>query len=126
MKKHLVFSALIVIFVLLVVFVIIPEAFQSDTTYSGQEVFLTVETFEEFKQDLKMRVYEDNLGLDSFDVLASDPPIIVSFEVTVPHDYDLPYGAPFMSRGVHTFLCVLLVIGIAAFLLYLPSYWIYG
>ena len=75
-----------------VVFGIVPYVAYMDVSYEGQEVFLIQENFETFKDDFKYMVYEDSLKLGDFDVLASEPPIIVNFEVTVPYSYDFPYG----------------------------------
>lgn len=78
--------------VLLIALVIIPYVAHTDIEYKGQMTFLTQEDFEKFKYDLKMRVYNDDLKLGSFDVLSSEPPIIVNFQVVVPYNYDMPYG----------------------------------
>ena len=71
---------------------IAPSVQHTNNIYGGQKVFLSQEAYEVFKSDVKNRVYGDNLGLNSFDVLASEPPIIVNFSITVPYDYEFPYG----------------------------------
>ena len=90
--KGLIPGVCITSWILIVVFLVIPWIEERDSIYKGQEVFLTQQAYEDFKADVKDRVYEDNLGLKSFDVLASEPPIIVSFSVVVPYDYEFPYG----------------------------------
>ena len=78
--------------IFLSVFGIVPSFLHTDSTYKGQETFLSQQSYDTFKADVKMRIYEDNLTLESFDVLASEPPIIVNFEVVTPYDYNFPYG----------------------------------
>ena len=109
-KKVLIMVCLIAVFLLGLNYYVIPDVYHKDTFYNGQEVFLSQESYEAFKGDVKLRVYEDNLKLQSFDVLASEPPIIVNFSVSVPYDYEFPYGEEALKgweRGVITGIVVL-------------------
>ena len=103
----------------LAVFFIIPFVAQAGIVYGGQEVFPTQEDYEEFKQDFKYRIYEDDLKLDTFDVLASEPPIIVNFAVTVPYNYDMPYGKTY-GVGPQIFAAVVCIIASVFFFIILP------
>ena len=91
-RNFLILVFCVTVLVCSIVFGMIPYIAHADVTYSGQEVYLTQEEFEQFKADLKTRIYSDNLKLEFFDVLASEPPIIVNFKVLVPYTYDMPYG----------------------------------
>ena len=42
--------------------------------------------------DVKTRIANDDLTLNDYSVIASEPPIIVKYSVTVPFDYTFPYG----------------------------------
>ena len=88
--------AVIIVFVVgwifLVSLVIIPRALHNLDRYSGTSIFNTEQEYNEFKLDLKNRITEGPVVLDNYSVLASEPPIIVKFEVKVPYDYDFPYG----------------------------------
>lgn len=119
MKKGLIIGLCIVGYVCLVLFLIIPHLANMDVTYEGQEVFLTQQEFEDFKGGFKMLVYEDGLRLESFDVLASEPPIIVNFEVTVPYDYYMPYGGS-VDRANNIFGAFFLSIVLGMLLVFLP------
>ena len=105
---------------------IAPLMLEKDYTYRSQEVFLSVEDFENFKHDLKLMVYEDNLKLNSFDVLASDPPIIVNFSIDVPHNYEFPYGKPIEALWERIFTVFLIGLVTGFFLIFVVPMCILG
>ena len=82
------------VFLLLVFLVLIPTVAHEDLSYSGQQVFLSEEKYEDFKGDFKQALIDADGVIADYRVLASEPPIIVSFEVTgVSYDFTFPYGS---------------------------------
>jgi len=57
--------------------------------YKGKEVFTTVGEYTEFKTALA----SDQVTITKLEVLSSDPPIVVQFEVVVPRGYPFLYGS---------------------------------
>ncbi len=119
--KKLILAGYGVVAVCLILFGLVPCILHTDKTYVGQEVFLSEEAYQTFKVDIKERVYKDNLILDTFDVLASEPPIIVHFSVTVPYNYVFPYGISWpdssilwLSTGLLAILCLSPIVPIYA------------
>lgn len=56
--------------------------------YSGKCIFNTVQEYSTFKE----HVGNPNVSISGVDVLSSEPPIVVTFSVSTPHDYHFPYG----------------------------------
>ena len=117
-----VLTVFVVGWIFLVSLVIIPQALHSLDRYSGTSIFNTEQEYNEFKLDLKNRITEGPVVLDNYSVLASEPPIIVKFEVKVPYDYDFPYGKihPGNGRGSDVRFAILLSFLAGVFLVGLP------
>jgi len=57
-------------------------------TYLGKEVFETETQYSDFKR----AVGAEEININTIDVLSSEPPIVVSFNVRVPYGNTFPYG----------------------------------
>jgi len=123
--KGIVLVACFLVTICFIYFLVVPDVQHADSTYSGQEVFLTQQSYDTFKSDIKARVYEDNLTLGSFNVLASEPPIIVSFGITTPYNYEFPYGKS-RTHDMDVFLITILSLGIFLISVGLPSVLMFG
>jgi len=117
-----VLTVFVVGWIFLVSLVIIPQALHSLDRYSGTSIFNTEQEYNEFKLDLKNRITEGPVVLDNYSVLASEPPIIVKFEVKVPYDYDFPYGKIHSdnSRGSDVISATWVSLLVGVFLVVIP------
>jgi hypothetical protein len=57
-------------------------------TYSGKQTFETETDYSAFKRILG----QEDVTIDSITILASEPPIVVQFNATMPSTIDFPYG----------------------------------
>ena len=93
MIKRIILTGLsLAVFICTTAFLIIPHGFYGDRRYSGQEVFQTVESYEQFADEFRERVLEDDLKVNTFNVIGLESPFVVTFEVQVPYGYEMPYG----------------------------------
>ena len=123
--KKVIMGLCIVAWVCVIVFLIVPGIQHTDSTYSGQDIFWSERKYETFKQNVKERIAADNLRVNDFSVIASEPPIIVNYSITVPYDYVFPYG----KSTTHDFDGVTVaVMGVVAAILFilLPANVLFG
>ena len=125
MKKFIMIVCFVA-WVCCIVFAIVPLVTTVPSTYEDQVVFYSEQTYLDFKQDVKGLIANDYLQVNTFDVIASEPPIIVKFSITVPHDYNFPYGEN-INHQADAFLIVsfsivtsLVFLGVTASIMY-PS-----
>lgn len=118
-KNKLIISIGVVCVVLLAVFWIVPGVKHTDSTYTGQIIFTTTEEFESFKSTFKQEVLDKDLKVNSFDVIASEPPIIVNFDVGgVAYDDSFPFG--YTTSHSYDAIILTLFIAFASLLIFLP------
>ena len=60
----------------------------ADDNYKGKEIFQTETDYANFKNI----VGQDNIYITDILELSSAPPIVVDFNISVPHNYPFPYG----------------------------------
>jgi len=118
--KKVIMGLCIVAWVCIIVFVITPEVRHADARYTSQDIFWSEQKYEIFKQDVKERVAVDGLKVNNFDVIASEPPIIVNYSITVPYDYAFPYGES-TSHDSDAFLIIMVSLATGMFLIMLPA-----
>ncbi|KKL64407.1 hypothetical protein LCGC14_2165350 [marine sediment metagenome] len=118
--KKVIIGLCITAWVCITIFGVTPSVLHMDSTYADQDIFWSEQKYEIFKQDVKERVAVDGLKVNNFDVIASEPPIIVNYSITVPYDYAFPYGES-TSHDSDAFLIIMVSLATGMFLIMLPA-----
>lgn len=91
----------------------IPVSLNIGDNYGGSLIFYSEDDYTKFKQEL----INSNAKWDpgEISVLSSEPPIIVEFtDITIPKDYDFPYGKKWNPSyalvGLFTLLLLVIII----------------
>lgn len=125
MKDKVIFVLVFVAILSIGLGVFLPICLNAHDKYEGQVVFSTEKEYSQFKQELLDSKARWSSPENKLEVLSSTPPIIVTFKIRVPQDYNFPYGdkSP-MSRvcvGLQIF-CIFAAIALA----YLVPAYVYG
>ena len=92
MLKRIIFWLIVLVVLIISSTVGIPWALATPDEYSGQEVFNTTDEYKQFKKVIIDSGASWSSSGHKLETLASDPPIIVAFNVSVPQDSYFPYG----------------------------------
>ena len=77
----------------------------TDDTYRGEVAFSTNAEYVDFKEFIAL----DSVALKDSRTLSSDPPIIVAFELSLPHGDNSPYGELYNDYKItDTFLGIII------------------
>lgn len=115
----------IVIFGTLIGLLVAPMMLHRDFEYTGSLTFYSEEEYLAWKDAFKNEVATKEGSLINYSVLASEPPIMVSWEVGIPYDQTFSFGGASESRTVRIGLIVFLavILGTVAAVLFNVVLW---
>lgn len=102
----------ICVFVLLVV----PAVMTSPLQYTGKVVFESESEYSQFK----VAVGHPDVDINEIDVLSSDPPIVVRFDISTPYNMDFNYGTTQGNNGQAVLIGIWYFSLIGIFLIFFP------
>jgi hypothetical protein len=96
----------------------VPAILDIDDSYKGKVVFYTEQEYTQFKTELIKSDAKWDATNNDIEVLNNEPPIIVTFDVSVSQDYNFKYGKITHEWKSYLWLFSLLVI-LGIFVLYM-------